>query len=99
MKIENSGIMNVAECNEVNEYHKRLGFNFEVEPQSCKKNPGLRMISKICLNSFWGKFGQRMDLENYEFINDYNTLLRKVTDPKLATTTWNIINEKCVELR
>ena len=76
MKIENSGLMNDAECKEVNEYHKGMGFNFEVEPSKCKKNPGLRMISKICLNSLWGKFGQRIDLENYEFINNYNSLLQ-----------------------
>ena len=68
--------MNEAECREVNEYHKRVGFDFQVEPSKCKKNPGLRMISKICLNSLWGKFGQRVDLGNYEFINSYNSLLQ-----------------------
>ncbi len=57
------------------------------------------MISKICLNSLWGKFGQRDDLESYEFINNYNNLLKKITDPKLEATRWDIINESCVELR
>ena len=39
------------------------------------------MISKICLNSLWGKFGQRDDLENYEFMNSYNQLLQKNNRP------------------
>jgi hypothetical protein len=99
MKIENSGIMTDEECQEVNEYHKNLGFKFEIEKEDCKKNPGLRMISKICLNSLWGKFGQRADLESYEFMDNYNDLLKKITDPKLETTRWDIINENCVELR
>ena len=58
MKIENSGKMTQEECQEVNKYHKDLGFDFEIKPENCKKNPGLRMISKICLNSLWGKLGQ-----------------------------------------
>ena len=45
--------MTDEECEEVNEYHKNLGFEFEIEKEDCKKNPGLRMISKICLNSLW----------------------------------------------
>jgi hypothetical protein len=99
MKIENSGKMTQEECQEVNKYHKDLGFDFEIKPENCKKNPGLRMISKICLNSLWGKFGQRADLEGYEFMNNYNNLLKKITDPKLETTRWDILNENCVELR
>ena len=99
MKIENSGLMTDEECNEVNEYHKNLGFTFEIKSENCKNNPGLRMISKICLNSLWGKFGQRDDLENYEFMNSYNALLQKITDPKLETTRWDIISENIVELR
>ena len=99
MKIENSGAMTDEECIEVNEYHKNLGFKFEIKKEDCKKNPGLRMISKICLNSLWGKFGQRADLESYEFINNYNNLLQKITNPKLETTRWDIINENCIQLR
>ena len=99
MKIENSGTMTDAECEEVNRYHKDLGFDFEIKAENCKKNPGLRMISKICLNSLWGKFGQRADLEGYELMDNYSNLLKKLTDPKLETTRWDILNESCVELR
>ena len=41
----------------------------------------------------------RADLESYKFINNYNNLLQKITNPKLETTRWDIINENCVELR
>ena len=37
MKIENSGLMTDEECEEVNEYHKNLGFKFTIEKEDCKK--------------------------------------------------------------
>jgi hypothetical protein len=40
MKIENSGEKTIEECEAVNQSHRQLGFNFKVEPQNCKKNPG-----------------------------------------------------------
>ena len=36
---------------------------------------------------------------DYEFIFDYNTLIRKYINNKIAEATWNIISEECVELR
>ena len=59
MKIENSGVKTQKECDEVNAYHKRLGFDFVISPEKTVNNPGLRPVAKICLNSLWGKFGQR----------------------------------------
>jgi hypothetical protein len=48
----------------------------------------------------WGKFGQRCGMDEYEFIFDYNTLIRKfINNNKIMDTTWNIISEDCVELR
>ena len=99
MKIENSGIKTQEECDEINTYHKNLGFNFEIKPENCVKNAGMRMIAKICLNSLWGKFGQNPSLESYEFIDSYNTLLRRMLDPKLDTKDIHIINDNCVEYR
>ncbi len=35
----------------------------------CKKLfSGLRSLAKLCLNSFWGKFGQRCNLTQDEFV-------------------------------
>jgi len=62
-------------------------------------NPGLRHLAKICLNSLWGKFGQRTKLAYYEFIYDYSQLLAKMNDPKIQTKEWHIINKNCVELK
>ena len=57
-------------------------------------------VAKICLNSLWGKFGQRCGMDDYEFFTDYNKMINKfVNNNKIIPETWNIINKKCVELR
>jgi G:T-mismatch repair DNA endonuclease (very short patch repair protein) len=100
MKIENSGVKTQKECDEVNEYHKRLGFNFVIKPENTVNNPGLRQVAKICLNSLWGKFGQRCGMDDYDFFFDYNTLIKHFVDnDKIVPQTWNIIDSGCVELR
>ena len=46
-----------------------------------------------------GKFGQRTQLDSYDFMTQWNKLLSKMTDEKVKTKSWHIINESCVELR
>ena len=100
MKLENSGFKTQTECDEINDYHKKLGFNFEIKPEDTIKNPGLRQVAKICLNSLWGKFGQRCGMDDYDFFYDYNTLIKHfINNNKIIPQTWNIINSDCVELR
>ena len=100
MKLENSGVKTQEECDEVNEYHKRLGFNFEIQPENTVQNPGLRQVAKICLNSLWGKFGQRSGMDDYEFYFTYNELINAfINNDKIVPQTWNIIDSGCVELR
>jgi len=76
-----------------------MGFNFEIKSENTVKNPGMKQLAKICLNSLWGKFGQRSTLDSYEYITDWNRLLLQLNDSKIKTNEWHIINEQCVELR
>ena len=99
MKIENEKELTQDECDTINKYHQNLGFNFEIKPENCKTNNGLRQVAKICLNSLWGKFGQRTNLSSYDFINEYTVFVRNLHDPKIECESWNVVNENCVELR
>jgi hypothetical protein len=100
MKIENNGVKTQTECDDINNYHKKLGFDFEIKPEETEKNPGLKMVAKICLNSLWGKFGQRSCMDSYDFYFDYNSFIRDlINNNKIVPQTWEIINESCVELR
>ena len=59
----------------------------------------MKQLAKICLNSLWGKFGQRSTLDSYEYVNEWNRLLLNLTNDKTKTNFWHIINKNCVELR
>lgn len=47
------------------------------------KNPGLRAVLKLCMNCFWGKFGQRPNLPQTTRVRIYQELLKLLTDPEI----------------
>ena len=99
MKIENSGVLNQEQCDDINKCHKDLGLTFTIQPEKTVKNDGLRQVSKICLNSLWGKFGQSTQLDSYEFMKSYNSLVTKMQDPKVKIKNFNIVHENLVEMK
>lgn len=46
----------------IRDYKEKEGIDLEYDKITI--NPGLRSLAKLCLNSFWGKFGQRLSLNN-----------------------------------
>ena len=99
IKIQNNKHYTVEECKEINEAHQKMGFKFEIKSEDTRKNPGMKQLAKICLNSLWGKFGQRSTLDSYEFITECNRLLLQLNNNTIKTNQLHIINEQCVELR
>jgi hypothetical protein len=99
IKIENNQHYSPEECEHINKSHQAMGFNFVIKSENTCKNPGMKQLAKICLNSLWGKFGQRTTLDSYEYITEWNRLLLQLTNSNIKTNNWHIINEHCVELR
>ena len=56
----------------IRQYEKHKGVC--LDPNKIEHNPGLCSIGKLALNSFYGKFGQRMDMKKVQFINQYGKL-------------------------
>ena len=56
----------------IRQYEKHKGVN--LDPNKIEHNPGLHSIGKLALNSFYGKFGQRMNMKKVQFINQYEKL-------------------------
>ena len=63
-----------------------------------KRNPGLRGVSKLALNSFYGKFGQRTNLRKTKLINDVGVLYDFLTDKSKEIVDFHIMNENVIEL-
>ena len=69
-----------------------------LDKELIQKNPGLRSISKLALNSFYGKFGQRSNLKRTKFVNDVGVLYNLFTDPSKEVTDFHIMNENICEI-
>ena len=62
------------------------------------KNPGLRALAKLMLNSFWGKFGQRLNLTKVAMIKDPKQLFDLLTNDKFEVSDILPINEEVLEV-
>ena len=61
------------------EYERDEGIKLQRE--KIEKNAGLRAVAKLCLNSFWGKFGQRNNLKQTEIVKTREALIKLLTAP------------------
>jgi hypothetical protein len=48
-----------------------------------ENNPGKRAVAKICLNSLWGKFGQRQNMGATEYVTDIKRFYEILLDDRL----------------
>jgi G:T-mismatch repair DNA endonuclease (very short patch repair protein) len=74
--------------------------NIKLDCGSICKNPALRSIAKLLLNSFWGKFGQRLNMSQTSFYHETeaNKFFRCLFDPSKEVTVFHIINEYMINL-
>ena len=101
IKTCNSGVKNAEECKKLNASHHAIGLNIDIEPFETFKNPGMKEIAKLCLNSLWGKFGQRTGMDSYEYFDEslQQHFMRKIMDKRYTIKEWEIVNSNCVELK
>jgi hypothetical protein len=67
-----------------------------VELEELKENPGMRYISKICLNSLWGKFGQNPKVRHSEYIDTEKDFYKLVLDDKIENISICFLNDNMV---
>ena len=101
LKIKQEASGWLEECTDENSKMKYIEdyFNHEgisLEKDKIAKNPGLRAIGKLFLNSFWGKLAQRNDLKHTEIVKTRARLLELVSDPEKRITNVLFPNEHTV---
>ncbi|CAC5412925.1 unnamed protein product [Mytilus coruscus] len=52
----------------IEDYYTKEGIRLDA--RNINWNPGLRQLAKLMLNSFWGKFGQRLNLPRSTYLTD-----------------------------
>ncbi|XP_078699560.1 uncharacterized protein LOC144926542 [Branchiostoma floridae x Branchiostoma belcheri] len=80
----------------IQKYHEREGIL--LDRNNIKKNPGMRALAKLCLNSFWGKFGQRNNFTKTEYVTTPARLYEIVGAKNIEVHSLNIINDDIVEV-
>ena len=86
----------IEKDNYIQEYLDHEGILLDKE--SIVKNPGLRSLSKLALNSFYGKFGQRTNMKKTMFIKDIQTLMNTLTDPSKVLVDFHIMNDDVIQV-
>ena len=67
-----------------------------LDKKSIQKNPGMRSLSKLALNSFYGKFGQRSNMKQSQYFNDLKKLMETLTDPSKRILDFHLINDDVI---
>lgn len=63
-----------------------------------ESNPGLRSLAKLALNSFYGKFGQKGNMNKCAFVTEAHQIFRYLTDYSKTIRNFHLISESMVAL-
>ena len=75
----------------IQRYQQHEGITLDIK--QIEKNPGLRSIAKLALNSFYGKFGQRTNMKKYTFIRYPQELYNMLSDVTKELSDFHILSE------
>ena len=80
----------------IRDYKRKEGI--VLDRTKIEKNPGLRSLAKLMLNSFWGKFGQRDNMPQVELVKDPERYFRLLTCQSTQVKNIQFVNDECVEV-
>lgn len=78
------------------DYKEQQGI--QLDYSKIKFNAGMRAIAKLCLNSLWGKFGQRSNMPKTEIISDKTKWNDIVFNDKYTSQSFFFIDDERVEI-
>ena len=84
--------------NEERIFINKVKKNLDIDLGELRANSGLRAIAKICLNSLWGKFGQRNNMNQCKYVTDINEFYQIILNDTLDNLNMNFINEDMVQM-
>ena len=79
-------------------FRNKVKKNLDIELGKLCENSELRAIAKMCLNSLWGKFGQRNNMNQCKYVTDINEFYQIVLNDTIDNLNINFINEEMVQM-
>ncbi|XP_072051701.1 uncharacterized protein [Amphiura filiformis] len=80
----------------IDEYFENEGIR--LDPESIEKNPGMRSLAKLCLNSMWGKFAQRSNMSQTVILDDPSEVYKLLTSDSVTVDNIRLINDEVIEV-
>ena len=80
----------------IQEYFEHEGIQLEYD--KIQKNPGLRTLAKMMLNSMWGKFGQRLNKTQVQEFDDPHAFHQFLDTSTLDVRHVSVMNDQMVEV-
>ena len=72
--------------------------SLDTDVEKFEFNAGLKSISKLCLNSLWGKFGQRSNMSQMKYVTEVSEFYKILHDDKLDNKNFQLINDDMVQM-
>ena len=79
----------------INDYYDHEGILLDIE--NMKPNPGMKAISKLFLNSLWGRFGLNSNKTQHKLINDVSQLYELFLNEQYVVNDVNFLNENIAQ--
>ena len=76
-------------------YQEREGIRLDIA--SIAKNPGRKATAKLMLNSFWGKFGERVNKPTTVTVKDPTHLFSLISDAAVDLSTLRLCTDDILE--
>ncbi|XP_072048507.1 uncharacterized protein [Amphiura filiformis] len=80
----------------IDEYFENEGIR--LNPENIEKNPGMRSLAKLCLNSMWGKFAQRSNMSQTVILDDPSEVYKLLTSDSVTVDNIRLINDEVIEV-
>ena len=97
IKLESSSY-NFKTKEEEDSFKARIKDSLDIDVEKFEFNAGLRSIAKLCLNSLWGKFGQRNNMSQTKYVTDVSEFYEILLDDKLDNKNFQLINDDMVQM-
>ena len=94
IKLENSVVEKADEEN-----YRKSALSIGITLGEIKDNPGLRFISKICLNSLWGRFCMNLKHKESKYVTTNSELVKLISDERYENFNMITINDNLIEVQ
>ncbi len=76
----------------------KLHEDIDLDPENIEYNGAIRSVSKLCLNSFWGKWGEKNNHTQSTFVRSEMDFLNIMTDIRKNVKDFHIIRDDDIAL-